>query len=234
MLDRAEGRLAASLALIAGYVDGYGIVALGVYVSFMSGNTTQTGTLTGQGHFATALHSALSIVFFVVGNFAAALLTHSGLRRSPAPAGNGRGFAGRDHLCHKFGLVERRGRDRLDRPSHGHDEHHPVSGWRTSGKPHLCDGRLGGSGAISPWRYPVARAGRAGVVGYPSLPSFYSGESMGWLPERRSAVRSNDPAFWGVGPAASVPTLAYPSRARRRRSHARVKPERVRSQKRRR
>ena len=83
MLDRAEGRLATALALIAGYVDAYGIVALGVYVSFMSGNTTQTGAQTGQGHFAAALPSALAIMFFVIGNFAGTLLTHSGgLRRS--------------------------------------------------------------------------------------------------------------------------------------------------------
>jgi uncharacterized membrane protein YoaK (UPF0700 family) len=82
MLDRAEGRLAASLALIAGYVDAYGIVALGVYVSFMSGNTTQTGAQTGQGHFAAALPSALAIMFFVIGNLAGALLSHSGLRHS--------------------------------------------------------------------------------------------------------------------------------------------------------
>ena len=82
MLDRAEGRLSTSLALIAGYVDGYGIVALGVYVSFMSGNTTQTGTQAGQGHFAAALPSAVAIMFFVIGNFAGALLTHSGLRHS--------------------------------------------------------------------------------------------------------------------------------------------------------
>ncbi len=82
MLDRAEGRLAASLALIAGYVDAYGVVVLGVYVSFMSGNTTQTGAQTGQGRFAAALPSALAIMFFVVGNFAGALLTHSSLRRS--------------------------------------------------------------------------------------------------------------------------------------------------------
>src|SRR5258705_11182475 len=80
--DRSEARLAASLALIAGYVDAYGIVALGVYVSFMSGNTTQTGAQIGQGHFAAALPSALAILFFVIGNFAGALLTHSALRRS--------------------------------------------------------------------------------------------------------------------------------------------------------
>jgi uncharacterized membrane protein YoaK (UPF0700 family) len=83
--DRAEGILAAFLALIAGYVDAYGIVALGVYVSFMSGNTTQTCAQTGQGHFAAALPSALAIIFFVIGNFAGALLTHSGLPCSRRP-----------------------------------------------------------------------------------------------------------------------------------------------------
>jgi uncharacterized membrane protein YoaK (UPF0700 family) len=82
MLDKVEERLATCLALIAGYVDAYGIVALGVYVSFMSGNTTQTGAQTGQGQFAAALPSALAIMFFVVGNFAGALLIHSGLGRS--------------------------------------------------------------------------------------------------------------------------------------------------------
>ncbi|HEY0551302.1 MAG TPA: DUF1275 family protein, partial [Verrucomicrobiae bacterium] len=40
---RAERRLAIQLALIAGYVDAYGFLAYGTYVSFMSGNTTQTG-----------------------------------------------------------------------------------------------------------------------------------------------------------------------------------------------
>jgi uncharacterized membrane protein YoaK (UPF0700 family) len=78
----AEWRVAASLALIAGYVDAYGFAALGVYVSFMSGNTTQAGAQTGQGHFAAALPSALAVMFFVIGNFAGALFTHSGLRRS--------------------------------------------------------------------------------------------------------------------------------------------------------
>src|SRR5258705_13551687 len=80
--DRSEARLAAFLALIAGYVDAYGIVAFGVYVSFMSGNTTQTGAQTGQGHLAAALPSALAIIFFVIGNFAGTLLTHSGPRCS--------------------------------------------------------------------------------------------------------------------------------------------------------
>lgn len=36
---RAETTLAICLALIAGYADAYGLIALGTYVSFMSGNT---------------------------------------------------------------------------------------------------------------------------------------------------------------------------------------------------
>jgi uncharacterized membrane protein YoaK (UPF0700 family) len=79
---RAERRLAIGLALIAGYVDAYGLYALGAYVSFMSGNTTQTGLLTGQGKLAAALPSALAIVFFLFGTFAGNWLTYSGLRHS--------------------------------------------------------------------------------------------------------------------------------------------------------
>jgi uncharacterized membrane protein YoaK (UPF0700 family) len=79
---RAERRLAICLAPIAGYVDAYGLIALGVYVSFMSGNTTQTGSLAGQGSVAAALPSALAIVFFLFGSFGGNWLIHSGLRHS--------------------------------------------------------------------------------------------------------------------------------------------------------
>jgi uncharacterized membrane protein YoaK (UPF0700 family) len=79
---RAERRLAICLALIAGYVDAYGLIALGVYVSFMSGNTTQTGVLTGQGKVGAALPSALAIVFFLAGVLAGTWLMHSGLRQA--------------------------------------------------------------------------------------------------------------------------------------------------------
>ncbi len=74
--------LAICLALIAGYVDAYGLIALGAYVSFMSGNTTQTGLLTGQGKVVAALPSAQAIAFFVAGVFAGTWLVHSGLRHS--------------------------------------------------------------------------------------------------------------------------------------------------------
>ena len=42
---RSSERLAAALAMIAGFIDAYGFITYGVYVSFMSGNTTQTGYL---------------------------------------------------------------------------------------------------------------------------------------------------------------------------------------------
>ena len=80
---RAERRLAICLALIAGYVDAYAFVALGgIFVSFMSGNTTRTGSIIGQGNFVAALPSTLAIVFFVAGAFAGTWLTQSGVRHS--------------------------------------------------------------------------------------------------------------------------------------------------------
>ena len=75
--SRTERRLAVCLALIAGYVDAYALRAFATYVSFMSGNTTQAGVLSGQGHLAAALHSVLAISFFVAGSFAGTWLTQA-------------------------------------------------------------------------------------------------------------------------------------------------------------
>src|SRR3989449_8052437 len=74
--------LAAALAMIAGYVDAYGYLSFKTYLSFMSGNTTQTGFLTGQGDFAAAMPSLLAIVSFVIGVFTGTSLTYSGTHRS--------------------------------------------------------------------------------------------------------------------------------------------------------
>jgi uncharacterized membrane protein YoaK (UPF0700 family) len=70
---RAE-LLAAAVAMIAGFVDAYGMITYGVFVSFMSGNTTQTGFHTAQGKFGAAALSALAILTFVVGSFAGTLI----------------------------------------------------------------------------------------------------------------------------------------------------------------
>jgi uncharacterized membrane protein YoaK (UPF0700 family) len=74
--------LAYGLATIAGFVDAYGIMTYGVYVSFMSGNTTQTGYNAGLGAFSAAAPSALAILFFVGGSFAGTLLTQFAGRRA--------------------------------------------------------------------------------------------------------------------------------------------------------
>ena len=48
-------------------------MAYGVFVSFMSGNTTQTGYQAAEGEFGPASASALAILFFFIGTFAGAL-----------------------------------------------------------------------------------------------------------------------------------------------------------------
>jgi uncharacterized membrane protein YoaK (UPF0700 family) len=82
---RTQTRLAVSLALLAGYVDAYGLIALGTYVSFMSGNTTQAGAMAGQGKLVAAWPSALAILFFMAGCFSGTWLEHSRIR-SPRQA----------------------------------------------------------------------------------------------------------------------------------------------------
>jgi uncharacterized membrane protein YoaK (UPF0700 family) len=78
---RAQARnaelLAAALAMIAGFIDAYGIITYGVFVSFMSGNTTQTGYQTAEGAFGPASLSALAILMFLVGSFAGTLLVQA-------------------------------------------------------------------------------------------------------------------------------------------------------------
>ncbi len=60
--------------MIAGFVDAYGIITYSTYVSFMSGNTTQTGYKVGQDALSAAAPSALAILFFVGGSFVGTLL----------------------------------------------------------------------------------------------------------------------------------------------------------------
>jgi uncharacterized membrane protein YoaK (UPF0700 family) len=75
-----QGRLAAVLALISGYIDAYTLLHYKVYASFMSGNTTQTGLGAGQGKLADAGHHFLPIPFFVIGIFLGTFLLKSRLR----------------------------------------------------------------------------------------------------------------------------------------------------------
>jgi uncharacterized membrane protein YoaK (UPF0700 family) len=67
-------------ALVAGYLDGYGLLFLKTYVSFMSGNTTSTGVNIGSAKFGAASNAALAIICFVAGSFFGSLLAQSKAR----------------------------------------------------------------------------------------------------------------------------------------------------------
>jgi uncharacterized membrane protein YoaK (UPF0700 family) len=79
---RVKWALAVFLALVAGYVDGHGLLVLGTYVSFMSGNTTFAGLKSGQGNFQAALPAGIAVLSFVTGSFLGNLLSQSRLRYS--------------------------------------------------------------------------------------------------------------------------------------------------------
>src|SRR6266850_3071048 len=79
---QAQWAVAILIAIMAGYLDGYGFFFLKTYVSFMSGNTTSTGLKIGQGAFYAAIPSALAILFFVAGSFMGNALTQSKFRHS--------------------------------------------------------------------------------------------------------------------------------------------------------
>ncbi|MFD1814842.1 YoaK family protein [Rhodococcus gannanensis] len=67
--------VASVLAVLAGFVDAMGYIVLGgFFVSFMSGNTTRTGTAAVDGHWHTAAVGAGIIALFVVGVVAGSLV----------------------------------------------------------------------------------------------------------------------------------------------------------------
>ena len=64
---RKQTRLAIALAMVAGFVDGFGLLKFSTYLSFMSGNTTQTGANLGRAAFGLAIPSAIAIGAFLAG-----------------------------------------------------------------------------------------------------------------------------------------------------------------------
>ena len=73
------------LAAISGFIDAYGFLSYRTYVSFMSGNTTQSGFLLSRGQIAAATPQLSAIVFFVLGVFTGTFVTHSTTRHSARP-----------------------------------------------------------------------------------------------------------------------------------------------------
>ena len=66
--SRRNVSLACALSALAGYVDGIGFLHLGgMFVSFMSGNSTRLGVTLAEAHWAHALDAVELIVLFVAG-----------------------------------------------------------------------------------------------------------------------------------------------------------------------
>jgi uncharacterized membrane protein YoaK (UPF0700 family) len=73
--------LACGLSAIAGYVDGIGFIHLGgLFVSFMSGNSTRLGVSAAEGDWAKVLHALLLIGLFVLGATIGSLMVQGSSR----------------------------------------------------------------------------------------------------------------------------------------------------------
>jgi uncharacterized membrane protein YoaK (UPF0700 family) len=86
MLDtRANILLACALSALAGYVDGIGFLHLGgLFVSFMSGNSTRMGVSLADGQWWNAIDALVLIVLFVGGAAAGSLIVLGRRKRRQA------------------------------------------------------------------------------------------------------------------------------------------------------
>src|SRR5258708_16542287 len=86
MLDtRRNISLACALSALAGYVDGIGYLYLGgLFVSFMSGNSTRMGVNLAQGQWMNAAEAFVVIALFVIGAAIGSLMVLGrGVHRQP-------------------------------------------------------------------------------------------------------------------------------------------------------
>ena len=86
MLDsRRNVALACALSALAGYVDAIGFLHLGgLFVSFMSGNSTRMGVSLAEGHWQNAAAALGLIALFVIGAAAGSLIVLGrGVNRQP-------------------------------------------------------------------------------------------------------------------------------------------------------
>src|SRR3977135_2578496 len=86
MLDSTRNiALACALSALAGYVDGIGFLHLGgLFVSFMSGNSTRMGVNLAEGNWPKAAEALGLIALFVTGAAAGSLIVLGrGVHRQP-------------------------------------------------------------------------------------------------------------------------------------------------------
>jgi uncharacterized membrane protein YoaK (UPF0700 family) len=107
MLDTSRNiLLACALAALAGYVDAIGFLHLGgLYVSFMSGNSTRMGVSLAEGHWSGAAESLGLIVLFVIGAACGSLIVLGhGAHRQPWVLLAEALLLAAAALCYTFGL----------------------------------------------------------------------------------------------------------------------------------
>jgi uncharacterized membrane protein YoaK (UPF0700 family) len=107
MLDsRRNIALACALSALAGYIDGIGFLHLGgLFVSFMSGNSTRMGVSLAEGQWLHAAKSLGLITLFVVGAGAGSLIVLGrGANRQPWVLLAEALLLGAAALCDAFGL----------------------------------------------------------------------------------------------------------------------------------
>ena len=140
MLDsRRNIALACALSALAGYVDGIGFLHLGgLFVSFMSGNSTRMGVSLAEAHWWHAAEALGLIVLFVAGAAAGSLIVLGRRRRSPAlaAADGGRCCLRPPRFAMRFGLSS--ARDRRHRAGDGAGERRVPDRRRRRPRPHLC------------------------------------------------------------------------------------------------
>ena len=109
MLDSTRNiALACALSALAGYVDGIGFLHLGgLFVSFMSGNSTRMGVSLADGEWRAAASALGLIVLFVIGAAAGSLIVLGrGVHRQPWILAAEAALLAIAGLCHALGLPE--------------------------------------------------------------------------------------------------------------------------------
>src|ERR1700709_1594618 len=107
MLDsRHNIALACALSALAGYVDGIGFLHLGgLFVSFMSGNSTRMGVSLAQGHWWNAAEALGLVALFVAGAAGGSLIVLGrGANRQPWVLLAEGSLLAAAALCYSFGL----------------------------------------------------------------------------------------------------------------------------------
>jgi uncharacterized membrane protein YoaK (UPF0700 family) len=103
--SRRNLALACALSAMAGYVDGIGFLHLGgLFVSFMSGNSTRLGVSLAQAHWSNAAEALGLIVLFVTGAACSLIVLGRGANRQPWVLLVEAMLLALAALCYAFGL----------------------------------------------------------------------------------------------------------------------------------